>query len=77
MERTEAMDELFDAGWQALESDDPAAFMEWRRHVAEVHWDRIIIYAQLFQNPEDKKGHLTGANTAGSGQGAAKNKRVA
>ena len=76
MERTEAIDELFDAGWQALESDDPAVFMEWRRRVAEVLGPDHL-YAQLFQNPEDKKGHLTSADNAGTGQGAAKSKRVA
>ena len=72
------MDELFDAGWQALESDDPAAFMEWRRHVATALGPDHI-YAQLFQNPEDKKSTLTVANvrTAVSDKGAAKNKRVA
>jgi len=69
MVRTKAIDELFDAGWQALYSDDPAAFMEWRRRVAEVLGPDHL-YAQLFQNPEDKKSHLTSANTADTGQGA-------
>jgi hypothetical protein len=76
MERTKAIDELYDAGWQALESDNPAAFMEWRRRVAEMLGPDHL-YAQLFQNPEDKKDQLTSANTAGTDQGAAENKRVA
>ncbi len=76
MERTKAMDELLDAGCQALEGDDPEAFMEWRRRVASALGPDHI-YAQLFQNPEDKKSHLTSADTAGTGQGAAKSKRVA
>lgn len=65
MERTKAIDELYDAGWQALESHDPAAFMEWRRRVAEVLGPDHL-YAQLFQN-EDKKSHLTSANNCNAG----------
>ena len=76
MERTKAMDELFDEGLQAFTSHDPAAFMEWRRRVAEVLGPDHL-YAQLFQSPENKKSPLTSANTADTGQGAAKNKRVA
>jgi hypothetical protein len=76
MERTKAIDELFEVGWQALESHDPAAFMEWRRRVAEVLGPDHI-YAQLFQSPEDKRSPRTSTNTTDSGQGGAKSKRVA
>ena len=78
MERTKAMDELFDAGWQALESHDPAAFMEWRRRVAEVLGPDHL-YTQLFQSPEDKRSQLTSANNrnAGTGRRSGQNKCVA
>ena len=78
MERTEAIDELFDVGWRALESHDPAAFMEWRRRVAEVLGPDHI-YAQLFQDREDTNSPLTGPDihSASTAQGTAKNKRVA
>jgi hypothetical protein len=78
MERTKAMDELLDAGCQALEGVDPAAFMEWRRRVASALGPDHI-YAQLFQDREDTNSPLTGADihSASTVQGTAKNKRVA
>ena len=76
MERTKSMDELFDEGLQAFKSCDPAAFVEWRRRVADVLGPDHL-YAQLFQNSEDKKSPLTRANTTDTGEGATKNKRVA
>ena len=47
-------DELFRAGCEALESDDPAVFMEWRRRVA-VMLGPDHLYTELFQTPEKKE----------------------
>ncbi len=50
-------DELFYAGCEALESDDPADFMEWRRRVA-VMLGPDHLYTKLFQTPENNKSTI-------------------
>ena len=81
MDATNAIDELIDAGFQALESDDPVAFMEWRRRVA-VALGPDHVYTQFFQDYVDKKSKnsaLTDTSilTAANEQVRAQNKRVA
>ncbi len=81
MDCTRVTDELIDAGFQALDSNDPAAFIEWRRRVvAALGPDHV--YSQLFEVAVDNKSKnsaLTDASilTAGNGRMAAQNKRVA
>jgi hypothetical protein len=55
MDVTRVIDELIDSGFQALEIDDPVAFMEWRRRVA-VALGPDHVYTQLFQGAVDNKG---------------------
>ena len=54
MDATKVIDELIDAGFQALESGDSVAFMEWRRRVA-VALGPDHVYTQLFQDHVDNK----------------------
>ena len=81
MDSGKVMDELIDAGFQALGSGDPAAFMEWRRRVAAALGPDHV-YTQLFQgsvNNKRKKPALTDPSilAAANGQVVANNKRVA
>ena len=80
MDETKIVDELIDAGFQGLESDDPVAFMEWRRRVAALLGPNHV-YTQLFQGPVDKKSKdvLTGGSipNGATDQVVAPNKRVA
>lgn len=81
MDAAKVIDELIDAGFQALESGDPAAFMEWRRSVA-VALGPDNVYTQFFQDHVDKKSNnsaLTGESilSAANEKVVAQNKRVA
>jgi hypothetical protein len=81
MGATKVIDELIDAGFQALESGDSAAFMEWRRRVA-VALGPDHVYTQLFQGPVNNKSKNAGLNgasnlTSDNEKAVAQKKRVA
>ncbi len=77
---TRVIDELIDAGFQALGSDDPAAFVEWRRRVA-VALGPDHMYTQFFQDHTDKERNsgMTSASILRdtNEKRVARNKRVA
>lgn len=81
MDATKVTDDLIDAGFQALESGDPGAFMDWRRRVA-VALGPDHVYTQFFKDHVNKKSNdsdLTGGSvrTAANKKVVAQDKRVA
>jgi hypothetical protein len=81
MDATKVTDELIDAGFQALESDDSAAFTEWRRRVAAALGPDHV-YTQMFEassKNQNKRTSWTDASlpSAANKKSIAQDKRVA
>ena len=64
MASTRVVDELIDAGFQALESGDPLAFMEWRKRVA-VALGPDHVYTRLFQGCANDDSRDSGSASNG------------